>query len=165
MLSLRRDLVAGRPLVVDPELGGLGGYLLAWAAPLAFCSGLCGLAVSSVFEAAVPRWFILGYGSGCALLALLAPLLSRSWQQLQTAGLSDRGSLPGEGATAFWATGKGSMARFSGSDAKPAAVRLADRAAIVAPGKRERRTQSLSIPDSLSPGGPGNAGAPGAPSP
>jgi hypothetical protein len=79
MLKLTGDLVASRPLLVEPERGGLGGYLLAWTVPVAFCSGLCGLAVSSVFGVAVPRWFILGHGSACVLLALLTPLLSRSW--------------------------------------------------------------------------------------
>src|SRR5262249_38306946 len=69
------NLLAGRPLVVGPGRGGLGGYLLAWTVPLSFCSGLCGLAVSPAFEVAVPRWSILGYGAACALLALLAPLL------------------------------------------------------------------------------------------
>jgi hypothetical protein len=66
------------PLVVAPERSGPGGYLLAWTVPLLFCSGLCGLAVSSVLEVAVPRWFILASGVVCALLVLLAPLVNWS---------------------------------------------------------------------------------------
>ena len=67
--------------------GGLGSYLLAWTVPLSFCSGLLGLAVSAQFAVAVPRWFILAYGAGCVVLALLALLLSRQWQQLRAARL------------------------------------------------------------------------------
>jgi hypothetical protein len=106
-------LLAGRPLCVKPEWLGLGGYLLGWTAALSFCSGLCGLAVSSAFEVAVPRWFILAYGAACALLALLPTISSRSWQQLQTSRQPDCGFLMGENATALWATGKESMACFS----------------------------------------------------
>jgi carboxymethylenebutenolidase len=60
-----------------PDPGGLSGYLLAWTAPLSFCGGLVGLAVLPALEVTVPRGAILGYGVGCALLALLALLLSR----------------------------------------------------------------------------------------
>jgi hypothetical protein len=48
---------------------------------VSFCAGLIGLAVSPAFAVAVPRWVILAYGGCCALVALLAPLWSRSWQQ------------------------------------------------------------------------------------
>jgi hypothetical protein len=68
---------------VAPDAGELAGYLLAWTTLLAFCSGLVGLAVSSQFEVSVPRWLILAYGVGCALLAVLALVLSRPWQQHQ----------------------------------------------------------------------------------
>jgi hypothetical protein len=71
------------PCDVAPEAGELAGYLLAGTAPLAFCSGLVGLAVSPAFEVALPRWLILASGVGCALLAVMAPLLSRPRQQLQ----------------------------------------------------------------------------------
>jgi hypothetical protein len=64
-------------LSLPPEPGGLAGALLACTAPLAFCSGLIGLAMSSLLEAPAPRWLILAYGGGCVLLALLAALLSR----------------------------------------------------------------------------------------
>jgi hypothetical protein len=66
------------------QLGGLDGYLMAWAAALSFCGGLFGLAVSPALEVAVPRWFILAYAAGCAVLAPLALLLSRPWQQRPT---------------------------------------------------------------------------------
>jgi hypothetical protein len=68
-----------RPLSFRLERSGLAGYLLAWAAALAYCSGLVGLAVSPAFEVGVPRWFILACGGGCALAALVAPLLNRPW--------------------------------------------------------------------------------------
>jgi hypothetical protein len=68
-------------LSLPPEWGALAGAVLACAVPLAFCSGLIGLAVSSRFE--VPRWLILVYGVGCVLLALLALSLSRPWQQVR----------------------------------------------------------------------------------
>jgi hypothetical protein len=71
------------PLPVLSGAGELGGYLLGWVVPLAFCLGLIGLAVASLFEVAVPRWLILAEGAGCALLALLAPLLTRARQQIQ----------------------------------------------------------------------------------
>src|SRR5262245_49133026 len=58
MSSLTGNPLAGRPLVAGPGRGGLGAHLLAGAVALAFCSGLCGLAVSPAFEVAVPRWFI-----------------------------------------------------------------------------------------------------------
>ena len=117
-----------------PELGRLGSYLLAWTAALSFCGGLFGLAVSSAFEVAVPRWFILAYGVGCALLTLLALLLSRPWQQYPISTRQDLSLLMGEGPMAFWAAAaKASMAHFSCIDPKRAAVRAADRASIVAP--------------------------------
>ena len=59
-----------------PARGGLAGALLGAAAPLAFCLGLVALAASAPLEATAPRWFILVYGAGCVLLALLAVLLS-----------------------------------------------------------------------------------------
>jgi hypothetical protein len=61
--------------------GGLGGYLLAWAGALSFCSGLLGLAALPPLGVEVPRGLIFGYGAGCALLALQSLLLSRPWQQ------------------------------------------------------------------------------------
>jgi hypothetical protein len=67
--------------------GGLGSYLLAWTVPLSFCSGVFALAVLSRYGVAVPRWFALAYGAGCVVLALLALLLSRQWQQLRAARL------------------------------------------------------------------------------
>jgi hypothetical protein len=67
-------------LTLPTEWGQPAGYLLAGTAALAFCCGLLGLAVSSPFDVAVPRWLILAYGVGCALLAALAPLLSRPGQ-------------------------------------------------------------------------------------
>jgi hypothetical protein len=72
------------PLLVAPAAGGLAGYLLGWTGPLVFCSGLVALAGSPLFEVAVPRWFILAEGAGCALLGLLALLLTRTWQQRPT---------------------------------------------------------------------------------
>src|SRR5262245_3379411 len=45
--SLTGSLLAGRSLVVEPGRGGLGACLLAGAVALSFCSGLCGLEVSS----------------------------------------------------------------------------------------------------------------------
>jgi hypothetical protein len=70
-------------LTLPTEWSRPAGYLLAGTVPLVFCSGLVGLAVSSSFEVAVPRWLILAYGLGCALLAVLALLLSRPAQQLR----------------------------------------------------------------------------------
>jgi hypothetical protein len=67
-------------LTLPTEWDRLAGYL-ACTVPVAFCSGLVGLAVSPLFEVAVPRWLILAYGGGCTLVALLAPLLTRPWQQ------------------------------------------------------------------------------------
>ena len=63
-------------IAIPRERGGLASPLLAWAALLAFCSGLIGLAASSLLEASPPRWLIQAYGGGCFLLALLAALLS-----------------------------------------------------------------------------------------
>ena len=63
---------AGAAASPPPGRGEWGGFLLAWAAALAFCAGLVGLAASPRFGAEAPRWFILAYGVGCALLALLA---------------------------------------------------------------------------------------------
>jgi hypothetical protein len=80
---------------------------------VSFGFGLSGLAVSPVFEVAAPRWFILSYGAACALLALLAPFLSGSWQQLQTEGRPVCGFPMGEDETALWATEKEVMACFS----------------------------------------------------
>jgi hypothetical protein len=55
----------------------VAGPLLACSAALAFCSGLIGLAASSLREEApAPLWLILVYGGGCVLSALLAALLS-----------------------------------------------------------------------------------------
>jgi hypothetical protein len=117
-----------------PELSGLDSYLVAWTATLSFCGGLFGLAVSSTFEVAVPRWFILAYGIGCALLALLALLLSRPWQKYPISTRQDLSLLMGEGPMAFWAAAaKTPMAHFSWIDPKRAAVRPADRASSVAP--------------------------------
>jgi hypothetical protein len=70
-------------LSLPPAWGALAGAVLACAVPLAFCSGLIGLAVSSRFVEPVPRWLILVYGVGCVLLAWLALVLSRPWQQVQ----------------------------------------------------------------------------------
>jgi hypothetical protein len=75
---------------LPPSREGLGSYLLAWSVPLSFCSGLLGLAVLSPFVA--PRWFVLAYGAGCALVAVLALLLSRPWQRPQAA--ARRGAPP-----------------------------------------------------------------------
>jgi hypothetical protein len=74
--SLAGNSVAGRRLFFAHERVGLGGYVFALTGAAAFCSGLCALAVTSVFEVAVPRWFILAYGVSCVLLLLLAPVLS-----------------------------------------------------------------------------------------
>jgi hypothetical protein len=60
-----------------PEPSGLSGFVLAGTVPLWFCSGLVGLAVAPPLGVAVPRWLILAYGVGCALLALLALLVSQ----------------------------------------------------------------------------------------
>ena len=68
-------------LTPPTESGRLAGYLLAWTVPVAFCSGLVGLAVSPLFEVAVPGWLILAHGIDCVLVALLALLLARPWQQ------------------------------------------------------------------------------------
>jgi hypothetical protein len=85
MLSIATNLPAGHAHIVTTWRSGFGGHLFAWTAPLAFCTGLCCLAVSSVYEVAVPRWFILAYGAACALLALIevSPKLGRTkhtWQ-------------------------------------------------------------------------------------
>jgi formyltetrahydrofolate deformylase len=80
------------PFSLPPVRGGLGSYLLAWTVPLSFCSGLLGLAVSAQFAVAVPRWFILAYGAGCAVVSLLALLLCRPWQRLR--GSAWRGARP-----------------------------------------------------------------------
>ena len=71
-------------LSLPTEWGRLTGYLLACTVPMAFCSGLVGLAVSPLFEVAVPRWLILAHGIDCILLALLAVLLTRPWQPIQS---------------------------------------------------------------------------------
>ena len=111
----------------------LVGAFLAWTATLSFCGGLFGLAVSPAFEVAVPRWFILAHGGCCALLALLAPLLSRPWQS-PTSTRQDHGLPMGEDPRVFWAAAaKASTAHYSRIDPKRAAVRPADRASIVAP--------------------------------
>ena len=55
---------------------GMAGYLLAWASALSYCGGLFYLAVLPPCGVAVPRWLIFAYGVGCALLAVLALLLS-----------------------------------------------------------------------------------------
>jgi hypothetical protein len=75
------------------EIAGPDSYLLAWTATLSFCGGLFGLAVSSTFEVAVPRWLILACGAGCALQALQALLLSRPWQQRPNRPRSPTGSV------------------------------------------------------------------------
>jgi hypothetical protein len=72
------------PPLARPVRAGWTAYLLGWTASLSFCGGLFGLAVSPALEVAVPRWFILAYGIGCPLLALLAVLLRRPWQQRPT---------------------------------------------------------------------------------
>src|SRR5262249_5590140 len=84
-LSLAGNSAAGRPLFFAHERVGLSRYLFASTGAAAFCSGLCGLAVTSLCETAVPRWFILAYGVSCVLLSLLAPVLCRSRQQHQGA--------------------------------------------------------------------------------
>jgi hypothetical protein len=71
-------------LLAAREAGGLAGYLLGLTVPLVFCSGLVALAVSPLFDVAVSRWFILAEGGGCAVLAVLAVLLTRTWQQRAT---------------------------------------------------------------------------------
>jgi hypothetical protein len=68
-------------LTLPPEWARLAGYLLAWTVPVVFCSGFVGLAVSSLFEVAVPRWVVLAHGIDCILVALLALLLTGPWQQ------------------------------------------------------------------------------------
>jgi hypothetical protein len=90
-------------LLSPPGWGDLAGYLLAWAAALAFCSGLFGLAMSPRFGAVVPRWLILAYGMACALLALLAPQLSRRGQQLQPLARQHCCPLKGVDADGCWA--------------------------------------------------------------
>jgi hypothetical protein len=119
-VSLAEDLAARRPLFVEMEWYGLGGYLFAWTATLSFCWGLCGLAISPTFEVLVPRWFMLAYGTACVLMALLAPFLRRSLQQRQTSGHSDRFPM-GNDATAISATVDGSTARVTFCDARRAA--------------------------------------------
>jgi hypothetical protein len=66
--------------------------------------------------------------------------------------------LLGEDATVFWATGKGSMARFSCRDAKRAVVCLADRAASVSSGKRGREVAYWKLYDAVAGLLPGHAG-------
>jgi hypothetical protein len=106
MSCLRRRFPQRRPssseeaLTPRPEFRGLAPYLLAWAAPPGFCSGLIGLAVSPAFEVVVPRWLILAYGGGWVLVALVAPLLSLPWQHRQTAGLPEHGFPRDEDVTA-----------------------------------------------------------------
>jgi hypothetical protein len=70
-----------------PRWGALEGYLLAWTAALSFSGGLFVLAVLPPLGVEVTRAFILASGLGCVLLALLALLLSRPWQQHQPADL------------------------------------------------------------------------------
>ena len=132
-LSLTGSLVAGRLLFIEPKWVALGRYLLASTGPLSFCSGICGLAISSAFESAVPRWFILGYGGACVLLTLLAPSLTGSWH-FQTSGQPEYGSQMGKDATAQWTTGIKPMTRFSCGDARPAVVCRAGRASSVRAG-------------------------------
>jgi hypothetical protein len=103
VLSLPGDLVAACQLFFAHERVGLGKYVFVSAGAAAFCSGLCGLAVTSVFETAVPRWFILAYGVSCVLLSLLAPVLCRSRQQIPPAGQPHYGLPTDADATAFWA--------------------------------------------------------------
>jgi hypothetical protein len=103
VLSLAGNLVAGRRLFFAYERVGLGRYVFASIGAAAFCSGLCGLAITSVREIAVPRWFILAYGISCVLLSLLAPLLCRSRQQLSAAGEPHCGLPTVADATALWA--------------------------------------------------------------
>jgi hypothetical protein len=65
-----------------PGVGAPGGYLLAWPSALSYCGGLFCLAVLPPHGVAVPRWLIFAYGVGCALLAVLALLLSPGWTAL-----------------------------------------------------------------------------------
>jgi hypothetical protein len=106
-----RGLLAGGPLSVALERGGLGGHLLVWTVPLSFGSGLIGLGVSP-FGVAVPRWLILAYGVACALKAVLAVLLSRPWQQLQPSAGQHDGHRKAPDADGSWAaTWDGALAR------------------------------------------------------
>jgi hypothetical protein len=101
--SLAGNLVAGRRLFIAHERVGLGSYLFALTGAAAFCSGLCGLAVTSVFETEVPRWFILVYGFSCVLLLLLGPVLRRPRQQLRSAGRPVYAGPTDARVTALWA--------------------------------------------------------------
>ena len=74
----------------------IGGVLVtanlfgeAWR-PVFLVNVPIGLAVLAPFVAEVPRWFVFAYGAGCALVALLALLLSRPWRQSR--GLALRGA-------------------------------------------------------------------------
>jgi hypothetical protein len=78
-------------LALPPDCGGLAGALLASMVPLVFCSGLIGLAVLPPLGVGVPRGLILAHGASCALLALLALLLSRPWQQAQPSARQNHG--------------------------------------------------------------------------
>ena len=109
------DLLTARLLRAEPQRSAFGGILFAWMAPLSFCAGLCSLAVSSAFEVVVPRWFLLAYGSSSVVLALLAPVLSRSWQRLQNSVQSGSDFPMGQDAMAFWAPGKEQQTAFLGS--------------------------------------------------
>jgi hypothetical protein len=86
-------------LLAAADAGGLAGYLLGLTVSLVFCSGLVALAVSSLFEVAVPRWLILADGIGCVVVALLALLLTRPWQQLQPSARQQPCRRKGAGAT------------------------------------------------------------------
>jgi hypothetical protein len=65
----------------------LVGYWLVWASALSYCVGLFSLAVLPAQGVAVPRWLILAYGIGCALVAVLGTLLSPGGLTRETGGL------------------------------------------------------------------------------
>jgi hypothetical protein len=101
-LSFAASLDERPPLVFAARVEWTG-RLLAWTAGLSFCSGLCALAISSAFEVTAPRWAILAYGGACALQALVAPALGRSWRRLQTSRQPGCGFPTSGDATVFGA--------------------------------------------------------------
>src|SRR5262249_11686152 len=84
------------PRALPPERGGVACFLLGLTVAPAFCSGLFALSLLPSLGVAVPRWLMLACGFGCALMALVAPHLSRCGRP-RASGQQEHGSPTDEG--------------------------------------------------------------------